>query len=214
MHKLWIFVLAAASLHAQEVPYDAVLLGGKIVDGTGNAWFYGDIGVRGERIARIAPRGFLQKSPARDQIDARGLVVAPGFIDIQSQSVRELMKGDGRVISKVTQGVTTEIMGEGWTPAPANEKTIEAESEVGRSKTSEIEFSGANGFDEWLRAMEKHGGSVNFGSFVGAATLRVYVKGMAQGDATPAETAEMRALARRVMEQGAFGLASALIYPP
>jgi dihydroorotase/N-acyl-D-amino-acid deacylase len=186
--------LLAASANAQS--YDLVISNGKVIDGTGNAWFYGDIGIRGDRIARIAPAGLLRSASAKERIDASGLVIAPGFIDIQGQSRMQLTAGDGRVISKVTQGVTTEIFGEGATNAP--------------SKT----FPNPHGFDAWLRAMEKHGGSVNFGSFVGAATIREEVKGMAQGAPTPAEVEQMQSLVSQAMEDGAFGIGSALIYPP
>ena len=106
-----------------DARYDAVIAGGRVVDGTGNAWFEGDVGIRGDRIVRVAPAGALARATAATRIDARGLVVAPGFIDIQGQSYQNLLLGDGRSLSKVTQGVTTEILGEGWTPAPLNDKT-------------------------------------------------------------------------------------------
>jgi N-acyl-D-amino-acid deacylase len=108
-------LLLTATAAAQQ--YDLILTNGRIVDGSGNAWFYGDIGIRGDRIARIAPTGLLRNAPAKERIDAAGLVVAPGFIDIQGQSRMQLLNGDGRVVSKVTQGVTTEILGEGYSNA-------------------------------------------------------------------------------------------------
>jgi dihydroorotase/N-acyl-D-amino-acid deacylase len=192
-------------------PYDLIIEGGRVVDGTGAAWFYGDVAVRGERIARVAPRGVLAQTRARQRIDASGLVVAPGFIDIQGQSEQEFTIGDGRVVSKVTQGITTEILGEGGTPAPSNEKTNPKGPWAGRP---ELDFSGPHGFAAWLRAMESHGISENVGSFLGAATVRVYAKGEAQGPASPAELDTMRAVVRHAMEDGAFGVGSALIYPP
>lgn len=211
MMRFFLAALISAAALAQA-PYDAILSGGRIVDGTGNAWFYGDLAIRDGRIARIAPRGVLRNAAARERIDVTGLVVAPGFIDIQSQSRVAFLTKDGRVISKVTQGVTTEIMGEGYSGAPSNEKTRAAEGDMGRNASGE--FDGSHGFDAWLRAMKAHGTSANFGSFVGAATIREYVKGMAQGTPTPDEVETMQTLVRQAMEDGAFGVASALIYPP
>ena len=157
----------------------------------------------------------LKDAAAKERIDARGLVVCPGFIDIQSHSREALLTGDGRVISKVTQGVTTEIMGEGWSNAPANDRTIAfTKTDEPDAAKRASEFTGPHGFDAWLRAMKSHGSSVNFGSFVGSATVRAYVKGMDQGAPSDAELETMRRLVREAMEDGAFGLASALIYPP
>lgn len=110
MSRLLIALFLCASAFAQA-PYDIILTGGRIVDGTGNPWFYGDLAIRDGRIARIAPSGMLRNASARERIDVSGLTVAPGFIDIQSQSRAAFLSGDGRVIGKVTQGVTTEIMG-------------------------------------------------------------------------------------------------------
>jgi N-acyl-D-amino-acid deacylase len=196
-------------------PYDVVILGGRVIDGTGNAWFHGDVAFKGGRIARIAPGGLLNDATANERIDAKGLVVCPGFIDIQSHSREALLTGDGRVVSKVTQGVTTEIMGEGWSNAPTNDRTIAfiKTDEPDAAKRAN-EFTGPHGFDAWLRAMESHGSSVNLGSFVGSATVRAYVKGMDQGSPSGAELETMRRLVHEAMEDGAFGLASALIYPP
>lgn len=198
-------------------PYDLVIEGGRVVDGSGNPWFYGDVAIAGGRIARITPAGRLAKAPARTRIDARGLVVAPGFIDIQGQSVSQLMNGDSRLVSMITQGVTTTILGEGETPAPFNDKIAAIYGDVdGDSATVRLlrSFAGPHGFGNWLAHMERRGASVNFGSFLGASTVRAYAKGMAEGPATPAELDTMRAVVRRAMEDGAFGVASALIYPP
>ncbi len=195
--------------------FDVIIENGRVVDGTGNAWFYGDVGIRGDRIAAIVPKGLLSDEPAGERIDATGLVVAPGFIDIQSHSRRALLYGDGRVVSKVTQGITTEILGEGNTNAPANRLTLSATGEPTREELERaVPFMGPDGFSNWLEAMEAHGVSPNVGSFVGAATIRVYGKGMAMGEATPAELDSMRTAVRGSMEGGAFGIASALIYPP
>ena len=205
--------LLCGALAWSQPAFDTILSGGRIVDGTGNAWFHGDIAIKEDRIARIVPRGLLAGATARERIDVTGLVVAPGFIDIQSHSRQAFLEGDGRVLSKVTQGITTEILGEGWTNAPANERTIAGEGQSGRGETSH-DFSGPRGFDLWLRAMQQRGASVNFGSFLGAATVRMYVKGMEQGAPSAGETAQMRRLVREAMLDGAFGIASALIYPP
>jgi dihydroorotase/N-acyl-D-amino-acid deacylase len=198
-----------------EQPYDVVIAGGRIVDGTGNSWFYGDLAIRDDRIARITPSGLLARAPARARLDAQGMVVAPGFIDIQSHSRDNFLTGDGRVISKVTQGITTEILGEGWTNAPANDLTTSAPGGADpMARLHSENFRGPRGFNAWLEAMQQHGTSANFGSFLGATTVRMYVKGMTQGPASPSEIETMRELVRNAMEDGAFGIASALIYPP
>lgn len=195
--------------------YDTVISNGRIVDGTGAAWYYGDLGIRGDQIAAITPRGGLAEAEAHTRINAEGHVVAPGFIDIQSHSRGAFLNGDGRVLSKITQGITTEIMGEGWTNAPANRNTQAGAGLVDpEADAAAVDFSGPNGFDEWLQAMQKNGTSPNIGSFVGATTLRVYGKGEAGGPATPMELDSMKMAARWAMEGGAFGIASALIYPP
>jgi N-acyl-D-amino-acid deacylase len=196
-----------------DAPYDLVIESGRVVDGTGAAWFYGDVAIRGDRIARVARRGTLRTSAARTRLDATGLVVAPGFIDIHSGSG---MLRDGRSVSKVTQGITTEIAGEGFTPGPANERTSAPGAAFATSgdRPGVVAFSGPNGFGAWLDSVARHGVSPNFGSFVGAATVRVYAKGQAIGTPTSDELDTMRAVVRRAMQHGAFGVGSALIYPP
>ncbi len=195
--------------------YDVILTGGRIIDGSGNPWFYGDVAIRGERISRITPPGMLAKAAAKQRLDATGRVLAPGFIDLQAQSVTAFTLGDGRVISSVTQGITTAILGEGFTPAPSNDRTIAALSGYEAALKPAVEkFRGPRGFNAWLEAMRDHGISQNVGSFLGAATTRVYAKGEAQGDATPAELDTIRTVVKNAMEDGAFGVASALIYPP
>ena len=200
---------------ASTPAFDTVITGGRIVDGTGNPWFYGDVAIAGDRIARVAPAGALADLPARRRIDARGLVVAPGFIDIQAQSYDAHLTGDGRVISKIAQGVTTEILGEGGTPAPANAAMLAAMPAADSATAALMRgFTGEHGFGAWLDAMERHGSSVNVGSFLGAEVPRIFAKGYAEGRATPAELDTMRRVVRDAMRDGAFGVGSALIYPP
>lgn len=196
-------------------PLDVVIAGGRVVDGTGAAWFHGDVGIRGDRIAAVTHAGGLADADAATRIDAAGKVVSPGFIDIQSHARGPLLNGDGRLLGKITQGITTEIMGEGWTNAPANANTDAGAGLVDPEAQGERhDFSGPLGFDRWLNAMAENGGSPNFGSFVGATTIRVYAMGEAGGAASEAQLDTMRAVTRWAMEDGAFGVASALIYPP
>lgn len=189
--------------------FDVIIENGRVVDGTGAAWFYGDVGIRGDRIASVTPRGLLHDVSATTRVDARNMIVAPGFIDIQDQSGGQLLLGDGHQLGKITQGVTTGILGEGSTPAPLNPANLPAEAgELQRR------FAQPHGFDAWLSAMQAHGISQNVGSFVGAGTIRQY--GMAERMGMPAGATldSMRAAVRRAMQDGAFGMASALIYPP
>ncbi len=198
-----------------EPDFDLVIENGRIVDGTGNAWFHGDLAVKDGRIAKIAPRGMLRRASTNERVDALGHVVAPGFIDLQSHSRYAFLQGDGRVVSKVTQGITTEIMGEGTTDAPVNPNDLgpagEDDSPTDRLARS---FSSDHSFDAWLKAMDSRGTSANQGSFLGAGTVRTYAVGMRMGAAAPAELDTMKAVVRRAMEDGAFGVASALVYPP
>jgi dihydroorotase/N-acyl-D-amino-acid deacylase len=196
--------------------FDVLISNGKIVDGTGNPWFYGDVGISGDRITRIAPAGMLRDAAATRRIDARGLVVAPGVIDIQAHSEGPLLTGDSRVVSMITQGVTTMIMGEGDTPGPMNDKLLALITDPADSTDKRVMtgFVGTRGFDAWLRHMEQRGASVNMGSFIGAGTVRAYAKGMTEGALSPAELDTVRRVMRDAMRDGAFGLASALIYPP
>lgn len=201
---IFLLLLLGAVLNAQT--YDTILLNGRVVDGTGGAWFLGDVAIKGDRIAAIKPAGMLREATAKRRIDVTGQVIAPGFIDIQSHVRGDLLgPGDGRLISKVTQGITTEIMGENDSNAPFNELV---------RQMSGADIFRYRRFSEWLSAMEQHRSSSNFGSFIGAATLRAYGKGMSMGKATQSEVRAMQEAATQAMQDGAFGIASALIYPP
>ena len=201
---IFLLLLLGAVLNAQT--YDTILLNGRVVDGTGGAWFLGDVAIKGDRIAAIKPAGMLREATAKRRIDVTGQVIAPGFIDIQSHVRGDLLgPGDGRLISKVTQGITTEIMGENDSNAPFNELV---------RQMSGADIFRYRRFSEWLSAMEQHRSSSNFGSFIGAATLRAYGKGMSMGKATQSDVRAMQEAATQAMQDGAFGIASALIYPP
>ena len=203
----------AVASPSNGVTYDVVVSNGRIVDGTGNAWFWGDVGVRGDRIATVAPRGMLARAVAARRIDARGMVVAPGFVDIQAQSYENFMYGDGRALSMVTQGITTAILGEGDTPAPVSDRSLATMTDTTARRLAR-RFQGPHGFGQWLEFMTQRGASQNIGSFVGSGTVRQYAKGGAMSAFTSAERDTMRAMVRRVMEDGALGIASALQYPP
>lgn len=193
--------------------YDVVIENGRIVDGTGAAWYYGDLAIQGDHIAAIGPRGAFKDASAKARVDASNQVVAPGFIDIQAHSIEHYMTGDGRALSMITQGITTAIHGEGSSLGPVNDHILAAEKDTA-VKAVLTKFTGPHGFGAWLDYMVARGTSQNVGSFLGDGTLRVYAKGEESGALTPAERDTARAAMARAMEDGAFGLASALIYPP
>ena len=189
----------------------------RTVDGSGNPWQYGDLLLTGDRIAAISPPGAIPSASAAELIDASGLVACPGFIDIQSHSILSLMI-DGRSLSKITQGVTTEIMGEAWTPAPvAGRHTDPMENSILPMPISDEwreNMRGWTRFGHWLQAVADAGVSPNIGSFLGGGTLRHVGKGMEMGRPSADELDLMRRTMAEAMEDGAFGVSYALIYPP
>ncbi|MGH2443950.1 MAG: N-acyl-D-amino-acid deacylase family protein [Chloroflexota bacterium] len=198
------------------MPIDVLIRGARVVDGTGNPWFYADVALEDDRIAAILPPGSADADAAIETVDARGMVVCPGFIDIQSHSILPLMI-DRRCLSKVTQGVTTEIMGESWTPAPAGGRAdheIFSWDEPEQLREWRDKVKSWTHFRDWLETMVQRGVTPNIGSYLGGGTLRSYAKGLDQGPANPEELDTMRRVMREAMEDGAFGVSYALIYPP
>lgn len=195
--------------------FETLIQGARVVDGTGNPWFYGDVALQGDRVAEITPPGKISPGQARQIIEAQGMVVCPGFIDILSHSILPLMV-DGRCLSKITQGVTTEIMGEAWTPAPFGDKNelLVGSAFLKLAPEWGERMQGWGRFREWLEAMIEHGVSPNIGSFLGGGTLRQYARGMEMGPSSAEELALMRRVMREAMQDGAFGVSHALIYPP
>jgi len=180
---------------------------GKIIDGSGNPYFYGDLAITNDRITDITYPNRIPDNQAQEIIDASGMVVCPGFIDIQSHAIIPLMY-DGRCISKITQGITTEIMGETWTPAPHGGKCQTLPGDWPERAKSWTRFG------DWLNAMVETGVSPNVGSYLAAGTLRSLACGMRMGKATDPELDHQHRIMAEAMEDGAFGVSYALIYPP
>jgi len=190
-----------------ETEYDVLIRNGWIYDGTGKRPYRGDVAVRGETIARV---GKLRGARGRIEVDATGLAVAPGFINMLSWATDSLIQ-DGRSQSDIRQGVTLEVFGEGWSMGPLNdEMKKEAKEQQGDIKY-DIQWTTLR---EYLDYLVKRGISPNVASFVGATTARIYVLGYQDRAPTPAELDRMRALVRQAMEEGALGVGSSLIYAP
>jgi N-acyl-D-amino-acid deacylase len=188
--------------------FDIVISNGRIVDGTGAPWFRGDVGLQGDRIRAI---GNLSAASTRRRIDASNLVVAPGFIDMLGQSEFCVLV-DNRAASKITQGVTTEVTGEGASIGPVNERMIEEASPVYKAFGIVADW---RTLGEYFRRLdERTHPAINLASFVGAGGVRNYVVGEDNRPATPQELARMKDLVAQAMEQGALGLSSSLQYMP
>jgi N-acyl-D-amino-acid deacylase len=204
-----VVLLSPISLPGRPTPqtFDVLIKDGTVYDGTGAAPIKADVAIKGDRIVAI---GNLKNATADTVIDARGLAVAPGFINMLSWSITSLI-ADGRSQSEIRQGVTLEIFGEGSSPGPLNAEM----------KKRALAGQGSFKFDmpwntlaEYLTHLEKRGVSPNVASFIGAGTIRTYVIGLEDKKATPEQLREMRELVRREMEAGALGIGSSLIYAP
>jgi N-acyl-D-amino-acid deacylase len=186
---------------------DLLFAGGRVVDGTGAPWFRADVCVAGDRIAAV---GALGAARARRRIDAERLVIAPGFIDMLGQSEYNVLV-DNRAASKITQGITTEITGEGTSIAPLNQRMIDEGKE-------QYEHYGVRPgwttLREYWRAFERARPAINLGTFVGAGGVRNLVIGEGERQATAAELAAMEQAVAQAMEDGAFGLSTSLQYVP
>ncbi len=196
-----------AQTTTQATIYDVIIRNGKIIDGSGNPWYSGDIAIQGERIAAI---GRLQNAQAKRVIDAVGLVVAPGFIDMLGQSETALLV-DNRAISKLSQGITTEITGEGGSVAPQNAFTLVALQPWIGPYHLKVDWTDLAGY---FRRLESQGTPLNLGTYVGAAQVRQAILGDVNREPTSEELEKMKALVAQAMQQGAFGISTALIYPP
>ena len=198
---------AALPWGSKGAPFDIVIRGGTIYDGSGGTPFVGDVAIRGDRIVAV---GKKLKGPTLTEINARGLAVAPGFINMLSWATDSLL-ADGRGLSDLRQGVTLEVMGEGSSMGPWNEKMRKQE----RDRQGDIKFDITwTTLDGYLSHLEKLGIAQNVASFVGAETVRTHVLGEEDVDPDPAELTRMRALVVQAMEDGAMGVGSSLIYAP
>ena len=191
----------------QAPSYDTILRGGTVYDGSGSAPFAGDIGIRGDRIAYVGPH--LAGRGARE-VDARGLAVAPGFVNMLSWA-NEALIADPKSQSDIRQGVTLEVMGEGESMGPWSDEMKRLETQRQGDLKFPIEWTSLGEYLSWL---ERKGVSTNVASFVGATTVRVHELGEGDVDPNPAQLARMRALVREAMNEGAMGVGSSLIYAP
>ena len=187
--------------------FDVIIKGGTVYDGSGAEGRVADVAIRGDRIAGV---GNFENSQAKRVIDAHGLAVAPGFINMLSWSTESLIV-DGRSQSEIRQGVTTEVMGEGESMGPVNDRVRDYMLKQQTDIKYDITWKT---LAEYLQYLEKRGVSCNVASFIGATTIRENVIGFENKEPTPEQLDQMRELVRREMEAGALGIGTALIYPP
>ncbi len=197
----------AGTTNLQGEPFDVVIVNGHIIDGTGSPWYSGQVGIRGGRIAAI---GNLETAPRRQTIDAKGMVVAPGFIDMLGQSELTMLV-DPRLPSKIYQGITTEITGEGNSAAPLNPAMIASD----RATYEHLKITPDwTTFREYFARLERQGMGINLASYVGATSVRRMVLGDADVQPTAAQLSAMQALVRESMQDGTVGISTALQYAP
>ncbi len=202
---LALFVSLGTSRAASD--FDVLIRGGTLYDGRGGDGEVGDVAIKGDRIVAV---GKLKEAQARTVMDAQDLAVAPGFINMLSWSTESLIE-DGRSESEIRQGVTTEIMGEGESMGPVNDRVRDVMLKQQKDVKYPITWTTLAGY---LRFLEKRGVSCNVASFIGATTIRANVIGYEDKAPTPAQLDRMRALVRQEMEAGALGIGTSLIYPP
>jgi N-acyl-D-amino-acid deacylase len=204
---LLVCLLLMHGANAAQKEYDVVIRNGMIYDGSGKPAFRGDVAINGDMIVAV---GNIGQARGKSEIDAAGLAVAPGFINMLSWATESLIV-DGRSQSDIRQGVTLEVMGEGFSMGPLNERMKKEAVEQQGDVKFEIKWTT---LAEYLDYLTKKGISTNVASFVGATTVRVYVIGYDDRPPTPAELDQMRKLVRQAMEDGALGVGSSLIYAP
>jgi N-acyl-D-amino-acid deacylase len=188
--------------------YDVLIRNGRVVDGSGNPWIYADVGVIGDRVVLVGRAAESVK--AKRTIDATGLVVAPGFIDMLGQS-EDVVLVDNRAFSKITQGITTEITGEGDTIAPINDPIIAEQRDWLEHYKVTVDW---RNLDEYFRRLERQKIAINLGTYVGATRVRKMVLGNADRAPTPEELRRMQEYVEDAMREGAMGVSSSLIYAP
>jgi N-acyl-D-amino-acid deacylase len=201
------FTILSRSSDAAPPAYDIIIRNGRIVDGSGRAAFRADLAINGDRIARI---GNLRGVTGKRVIDARGQIVAPGFIDMLGQSEQYVLI-DPRAMSKVMMGVTTEITGEGESVAPVNDRILKEQEDFNRKYNLTVDW---RTFDGYFNRLDRQGAGVNLGSFVGATQIREYVIGYDNRPPTQAELEQMKKLVADAMKEGALGLSTSLQYVP